>query len=91
MINLVLSIKLSPDKNTEFNQSLELIFRELVNREGLLFKKMSVSDIGADIVLTWNSNYDLDTFIRSESYRFLLGAVTVLGDSHTIKREEVEP
>ncbi len=62
MINLVMSINLSPEKSTEFNQSLESIFRELANREGLLLKKMSVSDYSADIVLTWNSSNDLEAF-----------------------------
>jgi len=82
MVGLELRIRIKPDKRTEFLQMREMLGGK-TRPEGCVEQKIYEEIDGSNSFLwseRWSTRDPLETYMKSEDFRMLLGAVAVLGE-----------
>ena len=87
MIQLAIHVDLLPDKLNEFNQSWETFIQHKNTIKGLTWcHKNNLGNHSCDIILQCNNQRQMDLFMQSEWYNFLMGAIQTLGDKSETKQ-----
>jgi hypothetical protein len=90
MIHYSIKFYLHPDKQNEFSHSWTCFSEHVEETEGLNDCKMTrTEDDVHEILLIWSERYYLNLFMNDEWYKFLHGAVNVLGKNSVITQKEI--
>jgi len=92
MILLNLSIKVNRDRREELVQTVRSLYRELCGKNGLVNHGL-YGDLEDDnsllVVQEWETKVDLDAHLGSDTFRVLMGALSVLTESRRIRFDTV--
>jgi hypothetical protein len=82
MIILKISVNTNPQKETEFLQALKTAFDKAshFNVVNSSFSRDVYENFQFHIELSWNKEIELQNYMSSDQYQYLVGALTVLGD-----------
>ena len=89
MVQLTIHFKLLPDKLNEFTLSWESFCQHIKNTEGLSDYSLNQSEENnCEIVLLMKDQQSLDDFMQSDWYKFLHGAIEVLGENKNVLQKQ---
>lgn len=88
MVQLTLNFDLQAEKLNEFNQSWESFTHNSEKFGGLVDIKKAVNKNSCKIVMEWKEQSSLDSFLHSEWYEFLSGAITVLSEENAFHQKQ---
>jgi quinol monooxygenase YgiN len=88
MIIVTISLIVWPEKRQEFLQTIRSLNREIATFQGFkqsrLYQDLDHAN-SFTLVEEWETEKDLDNFIRSDRFSVLVGALRVLGEKAEIK------
>jgi quinol monooxygenase YgiN len=91
VVQLTIHFKLLPDKLNEFTLSWESFCHHIKRTEGLSeYNFHQFGENNCDIVLLWKDQQCLNKFMQIDWYKFLLGAIDVLGDNKSITQKQLQ-
>ena len=91
MVQITIHFGLLPDKLNEFILSWESFCKHVENIEGLTDWSLNQARNNIiEIVLLWNDQQHLDDFMACEWYKYLNGAIEVLGEKRSITQKEIK-
>ena len=91
MVQLTIQFGLLPDKLSEFTLSWESFCQHIKSTKGL--SKYAFNRLGennCDIVLLMKDQQCLDSFMQGDWYKFLYGAIDVLGENKNIQQKQIQ-
>lgn len=88
MIGMTLDVKVSPNKQEEFLQAMHSLLGDPERRDrpkaSTLFRKAD-DETGFSLMFEWETQEDLEGYLRAEEFGVLLGAVKVLCEESAIR------
>ena len=81
MITMTVIAQVKPEKQQEFLQAVSSLYSDREKEKGLkkttLYQEMN-APAGFRLIAEWESQKDLERYVRAENFRVLLGALGVL-------------
>lgn len=88
MMTMTVVVKVRPEKQEEFLQSMRSLNSDQEIQEGLrkstLFREID-DQTGFSLIYEWETQEDLDRYLGAEKFRVLLGALKVLCEKSEIR------
>lgn len=85
MTSIELHVDLYPEKYSEFIQSWQTFIEHVRDEEGLLGFDLNQKDQSCVIILRWENEAYLRSFVTGKWYSFITGAIHVLGKDSSVK------
>jgi quinol monooxygenase YgiN len=92
MVVVTMKMIVRPDSRMELIQTVNSLMEEIRKRKGCLGHSVyqDLEDENTFVILEeWGSQIDFNTYLRSEAFSVLCGAMKVLGDPLEVKCNEV--